>query len=476
MIDPAQPDFANTPLAPQRIRYGYTLAGVAPPVVSLVTPFYNTGEIFHETAQSVMAQSLQQFEWIIVNDGSTDAAARRVLDVYRAIDARVRVLDLPHNVGSAAARNRGVDAACTQLIAHLDSDDLLEPTALEKWLWFMTSYPEFGAVTSYNVHFGVREWVRQNGFEVGRLILEDNLVGMRSMMRRAVHLAAGGFNEENRQGLIDWEYWLRVAAAGFWGGTVPEPLTWYRRRRGHGRTWPNWQPEGRRLFEQRVRRAHESLWQPGGFPHVLLAPHTPFAPVPDDLPCANLLLKPCPRRLIVCGERTDVGRVVALIEPGHQITIASTAPQDGAWLAAATRHTPDVFIIPNIVRLWDQPRLLRYLAASRQVDEIVICGSALGCLLAPYLRAHRPAARLSLWPGGDATPPALARIIEDTVRAEPPSARQAWLCATQAIEVERLRGAPTCYDGAALARRPLERHGPVRHNEAGHRRPPLNAA
>jgi hypothetical protein len=58
MIDPANPDFSNTPISPQRPRFDYTPADVlARPALSIVTPFYNTGEIFHETARSVMQQT-----------------------------------------------------------------------------------------------------------------------------------------------------------------------------------------------------------------------------------------------------------------------------------------------------------------------------------------------------------------------------------------------------------------------------------
>ena len=73
MLDPRNPNYSNTPVSPQRPHYDYYLEDpTTRPVVSIVTPFYNTGPVFRETAQSIMQQSLQQFEWIIVNDGSTE--------------------------------------------------------------------------------------------------------------------------------------------------------------------------------------------------------------------------------------------------------------------------------------------------------------------------------------------------------------------------------------------------------------------
>ena len=78
MIDPTHPDYINTPASPQRPAYAYRLADPSSaPRVSIVTPFYNTGPVFHETARCVLQQSLQQWEWLIINDGSTQPEAAR---------------------------------------------------------------------------------------------------------------------------------------------------------------------------------------------------------------------------------------------------------------------------------------------------------------------------------------------------------------------------------------------------------------
>ncbi len=126
MVDPQNPDYQNTPVSPSRPQYGYRPADPsAAPAVSIVTPFYNTGEVFRETAQSVLQQSLQQWEWLIVNDGSHEPVSLHILDEYRQSDPRVRVIDHPENRGLPAARNRGWQEARSRYILYLDSDDLL---------------------------------------------------------------------------------------------------------------------------------------------------------------------------------------------------------------------------------------------------------------------------------------------------------------------------------------------------------------
>src|SRR5262245_11627834 len=107
MIDLRSPDYSNTPASPRRPKFSYAPTDpLAAPAVSIVTPFYNSAaRVFHETATAIFRQSLQQWEWLIVNDATTDAEALRALDEYRRIDPRVRVIDCPANRGPGAARN-----------------------------------------------------------------------------------------------------------------------------------------------------------------------------------------------------------------------------------------------------------------------------------------------------------------------------------------------------------------------------------
>ncbi|MGB9830747.1 MAG: glycosyltransferase family 2 protein, partial [Fervidicoccus fontis] len=168
MINPTSPDYNNTPVSPNRPVFGYFPSNLnETPYVTIITPFYNTDSVFHETAQSVLQQSFQQWEWFIINDGSTDPDALSILEKYRYFDPRIKVIDHDANRGLSAARNTGFSLARTSYIVQLDSDDLLEPTAVEKWLWFLESYPEYGFVKGYSVGFGAQEYLWQKGFHNG---------------------------------------------------------------------------------------------------------------------------------------------------------------------------------------------------------------------------------------------------------------------------------------------------------------------
>ena len=80
MINERKPDFNNSPKDNNRGSAVYErFSDIENPLISIITPFYNTGELFIETANSIFGQSLQQFEWLIINDGSIDQNSISIL-------------------------------------------------------------------------------------------------------------------------------------------------------------------------------------------------------------------------------------------------------------------------------------------------------------------------------------------------------------------------------------------------------------
>jgi glycosyltransferase involved in cell wall biosynthesis len=185
VIDPLAPEFENTPASTKRPRAWYAPENVdAPPQISIVTPFHSGAAVFHETARSVFAQSLQQWEWILVDDAAPGAEARAILDAYRCHpDPRIRVVAHDRQRGPAAARNSGFAAARADFVFLLDDDDLLEPTALEKTLWMLLSYPEFGFANGWSVGFGDQQYLQPRGFEGGAGFWRNKLVSGRALLR-----------------------------------------------------------------------------------------------------------------------------------------------------------------------------------------------------------------------------------------------------------------------------------------------------
>src|SRR5690554_1816724 len=105
---------------------------------SVVIPLYNKELSITNTVQSVLDQTYQNFEIVIINDGSTDSSIKAVEAIN---DNRIRLIH-QENQGVSAARNRGIKEAKYEWIAFLDGDDLWEPNHLEEITKMMNMYPE----------------------------------------------------------------------------------------------------------------------------------------------------------------------------------------------------------------------------------------------------------------------------------------------------------------------------------------------
>jgi len=123
------------------------------PTVSVVMPVYNGEAFISESIRSVMQQSFQNWELIVVDDASADAS----VDIVRALcaeDERIRLIQLEQNSGAAVARNTAIESARGRYIAFLDGDDLWLPHKLERQLAFMQ---ETGAAFSYSAYERIDE-------------------------------------------------------------------------------------------------------------------------------------------------------------------------------------------------------------------------------------------------------------------------------------------------------------------------------
>jgi len=207
------------------------------PIVSILTPAYNSAEYIGETIASVLAQTFPQFEMIVADDGSTDGTA----DIVRRAaerDPRVVMVTSPHG-GPAAARNAAIAVARGRFFALLDSDDVWVPEYLSEQLAIAERFPGAGVVTPNGINRGGELdgrplWPATSGLRslgLHDMIVADNSVCVMSLFRREVVERAGGF-DPLFHGNEDYEFWLRAANAGFGFVQNRRPLCHYRRRSG----------------------------------------------------------------------------------------------------------------------------------------------------------------------------------------------------------------------------------------------------
>lgn len=192
-------------------------------------PSYNQGPYLPEALDSVLAQTYQNWECLIVDDGSKDNTAE-VAKSYCAKDSRIKYI-YQENSGVSAARNNGVAHSKGEFILPLDGDDKIAPEFLELTLQEIVKDRNIRVVYTDVQYFGSRDDIYQlPDFSLEQL-LGMNVMCVTSLFRREDFDKAGGFNSNMKEGFEDWDFWVSMFQDG--QGTavkVPKVLFYYRRK------------------------------------------------------------------------------------------------------------------------------------------------------------------------------------------------------------------------------------------------------
>ena len=202
--------------------------------VSVIVPTYNRADLIPYAINSVLGQTMSDWELIVVDDGSTDDTA---VVVKRYRDDRVRYIR-QENAGVSAARNRGVANARGEYLCFLDSDDELLPQKLAQQASYLDAHPSIGLVASGHLVIDrqgqplaqVAPWRSYPRLDLATLALTCPMVLHAALLRRSWLARVGGFSVP-LSGAADHDLWLRLAYAGC-------PMEWTRevlcRYRLHG--------------------------------------------------------------------------------------------------------------------------------------------------------------------------------------------------------------------------------------------------
>ena len=199
------------------------------PTVSVMIPYYNCKEYIVETIQSVLSQSHQNFEIIIVDDGSAPEHAD-YLKGFLADKPAMRYA-VQNNQGVAAARNHAARLAGGKYFLFLDSDDLILPDYIEKCLTVLENNPDCKLVYPLAEYFDAQEGLwNLPDYDGLESLLKGNRIPIISMHRAEDFVSLGGF-DENLTTHEDWDLWIRLLSNGGTVIRIPEVLFRYRKRR-----------------------------------------------------------------------------------------------------------------------------------------------------------------------------------------------------------------------------------------------------
>ena len=203
------------------------------PAVSVILPAYNCEKYIGKAIQSVLQQTLTDFELIIINDGSTDKTETTILQFN---DPRITYLQNAENKGLIYTLNRAIELAKGNYIARMDSDDICLQERLSKQKDYLDKHPETTMVAT------TISFIDANGNDKGIWPLDrkmitpalirnempfENCIAHPTIMIRADILKKLKYNPR-QVNIEDYDLWLRILNRGYVIGKINEPLLWYR--------------------------------------------------------------------------------------------------------------------------------------------------------------------------------------------------------------------------------------------------------
>jgi len=232
------------------------------PKVSVVIPCYNQGQYVIESLDSVLNQTYQNIEVIIVNDGSDDEHTASILN---QIDLKTVQVHHTPNQGLAAARNKGIQMAEGSFILPLDADDFIAPEYVEQAVAVLKEKIDVGIVYCRARLFGAvdTEWILPS-FSLTEMLL-DNVIFCSAMFRKSDWQAVGGYDPGMIYGWEDYDFWLSLIERGCGVYQIPKILFSYRVASGSMvRSKERWQKVAmfKRVFErhQKIFADNIEVW------------------------------------------------------------------------------------------------------------------------------------------------------------------------------------------------------------------------
>lgn len=189
---------------------------VSKPTVSVIMPTYNREELLPRAIDSVLSQTYKDFEFIIIDDGSTDNTLQ-LLKKYADKDNRIRVFRNDKNRGIAFSRERGLEVARGKYIAIMDSDDISLPNRLEKQTAYLDAHPDIAVVIGQtkNVSTGNIWWRPTDPEEIIFGMHFDNTIGNpQTMIRRAFLVQNNIHYKMNYMAAEDYDFFKQIIFAG----------------------------------------------------------------------------------------------------------------------------------------------------------------------------------------------------------------------------------------------------------------------
>ena len=366
------------------------------PVISIVTPAWNPSDKIFQLANCILNQTYPYFEWLIVDDESTDETSLKYFEELEKMDTRIQVLH-KKNAGPAKARDYGVEHSSkkTKYIVLIDDDDLMDPTFLETSYFSMNTHPEASWCYSDNINFGEENNTWNKNFSSDRMKYENILVS-HALIKKEDYLAVGGYELEGRALYEDWIFWLKLIAQKKFPIHMSYYGFWYRRacggqlnsaRKNHK---DNLSMVKKYALEVKDKvKAIEYPKDDYNWDTIRENIDTVIVPKYKKDDKKNILII-IPWMVLGGADKFNLDLIRLVDKEKYRFTVLSMQPTEYAWRQQYSELCDDVFDLSSFIDRKDWLAFINYIIESRNIDMVLNTNSQSGYAMLPYIRAKYP--------------------------------------------------------------------------------------
>lgn len=372
-----------------------------PPAVSIVSSFYNDSEYFEDAYQSIINQTFQNYEWILVDDCSTSIDSIDLFNSLEKRNSKIRTFRHQENKGPSAGRNKAISYARGKYLFFMDTDDIIEPTYIEKCVLFLESHPEFSFVNSYSVGFQEEEYWWDKGFNTPNSFLQENLVTGRVLYKKKDFEELGGYDETMRYG-EDWDLWLKAFVNHQKAYTIPEYLDCYRRKKFGLSATARQREQEFELTKNLLHSRYKKFFKNNNLPDIDISyPSSIFSSnqLNTTVGITNYIHFSEVDKKILCflphfkseeSNKFILKFFQELKRKEYSITLVTVLPENHSLYAQFYQITPDIFNLSNLFDCTHWGSFTKYIIDSRKIKLVFIYNNFYVYHLLPSLREIYP--------------------------------------------------------------------------------------
>lgn len=366
------------------------------PEITIVTPFYNGGKYIDETINSVLSQTFPAWEWIIVNDGSTNENSLEKLKEIEKIDKRIKIVH-KENSGAAASRDYGANLANenSKYLFFLDDDDVINKTYLECAYWTLQTNKSASWAYSDLLNFQGQEsrWIKYFDSEIEK---EENLLVVTALIRKEDFWEVNGYELREKAVYEDWNLWLKLLAKGKKPVRMNFDGFWYRKKENESelqRSKAN-QDNALKIIKETSKKITKKV-EAIQYPKQDYNWEEIIEEVPENVKYhvqekgkINILMI-IPWMVTGGADKFNLDLITRIDKSKYNIIVVSTNPKINAWRQDFEEQT----IVYDLTTFIDQrywTAFINNLVEQYKIKIILNTNSYMGYSMLPYLKSKFP--------------------------------------------------------------------------------------